>query len=125
MVQLASRYAKGGLSQTEELAEVEKVPAQFLAQILGDLRKAGLVESRRGRNGGHGLARPPEVITVRDVIAAIEGEVFLQHDARQEGASVHVVQGVWSKMNRILEEESKAATMQQLANLGQIPMFFI
>jgi Rrf2 family protein len=62
MAELARLHGTGELAQIEHLARTEAVPANFLAQILGKLRTAGLITSRRGNLGGYTLARPPEDI---------------------------------------------------------------
>jgi Rrf2 family protein len=72
MTELA--VAPDGVSvKAERLAELQGIPLQFLQNILQDLRRAGLVESHRGRDGGSALAKPAEQITVADVIRAIDG----------------------------------------------------
>jgi Rrf2 family protein len=57
----------------ELLAQAQNIPLKFLENILGELRHAGLVRSQRGTEGGYWLARPPEEITIADVIRAVEG----------------------------------------------------
>jgi Rrf2 family protein len=57
----------------EALAQAQDIPLKFLENILGELRHAGLVRSQRGTEGGYWLARPPEEITLADVIRAVEG----------------------------------------------------
>jgi Rrf2 family protein len=59
-----------------ELAEVERLPADYIEQILLRLRRAGLVESVRGARGGYYLAREPQEITVFDVMSASEHQTF-------------------------------------------------
>src|SRR3712207_6541965 len=59
--------------KAERLAEAQGIPQRFLNNILQDLRRAGLVESHRGPEGGHLLARPAGEITVADVIRAADG----------------------------------------------------
>lgn len=56
-----------------QIAQQARVPEKFLEAILLDLRHAGFVRSRRGPDGGHGLARAPEAIGLGDVIRAIDG----------------------------------------------------
>lgn len=125
MVQLALRHDQSILSRMDELAEAEAIPNQFLAQILSELRKAGLIESRRGKKGGYVLGRPPATITLYDIIVAIEGGEFLQHDATQKGSSAYVVRNVWITINDMLKRETQKKTLQQLADKTQTPMFFI
>ena len=78
---IALHLAKRGRTGTEpvaarELAELERLPADYVEQILLRLRKAGLVESIRGARGGYYLAREPDSITVRDVMTASEHQTF-------------------------------------------------
>jgi Rrf2 family protein len=65
----------GGPVKAEAVARAQDIPHKFLEGILGDLRKAGLVTSRRGGNGGYRLARPATAITVADVIRAVDGPI--------------------------------------------------
>ncbi len=59
-----------------ELADFERLPADYVEQILLRLRRAGLVESVRGAKGGYYLARDPSTISVRDVMTASEHQTF-------------------------------------------------
>lgn len=59
-----------------ELAGQERLPADYVEQILLKLRRAGIVRSARGARGGYTLARPPETVSVRDVIEAAEHRTF-------------------------------------------------
>ncbi|MFT4180066.1 MAG: Rrf2 family transcriptional regulator [Thermomonas sp.] len=63
----------GAWLQAHAIAERASVPGKFLEAILVDLRRAGLVVSRRGAQGGHALARPAEAMMVGDLIRAIDG----------------------------------------------------
>src|ERR1041385_849514 len=74
---LARRGRSGsGATAARELAEVERLPGDYVEQILLRLRRAGLVESVRGAHGGYYLAREPDAISVRDVMAASEHQTF-------------------------------------------------
>src|SRR5271155_5028065 len=70
---LLALTANGMPLTAESLAAEQGLPPRFLGAILADLRRAGLVASQRGADGGYRLARPPEHITVADVIRALEG----------------------------------------------------
>src|SRR5439155_22450303 len=63
----------GDLLTAEHMAQAQAIPVNFLENILRDLRRAGIVESRRGQQGGYVLARPAEEISLADVIRAVEG----------------------------------------------------
>jgi Rrf2 family iron-sulfur cluster assembly transcriptional regulator len=65
--------ARGGAARAEEIAQSEEIPLPILSKVLQDLARKGLLESRRGPGGGFRLSRRPELITLRDVVAAIDG----------------------------------------------------
>ncbi|HYE50184.1 MAG TPA: Rrf2 family transcriptional regulator [Azospirillaceae bacterium] len=65
----------GGAIQIAEIAAAENIPAKFLEAILLELRKAGLLESVRGRNGGYRLARPPEALSIGDIVRVVDGSL--------------------------------------------------
>jgi len=79
MVELAT-IDEGVLLKTDELAQAQGIPPQFLVDILSDLRTDRLVKSRRGRDGGYELARPAADISIADVLRAIDGPLASVHD---------------------------------------------
>ncbi len=83
LAQLAKSYDGKTLSRLDELAQREAVSANFLVQILNDLRRAGIIESRRGAHGGYILSRPAEKITLRQIVDAV-GPSLLQITALVE-----------------------------------------
>jgi Rrf2 family protein len=74
MLYLAKQPA-GKTSNTSDIARVERIPPSFLAKVINQLAKAGLVTSRRGPQGGLELGREPAAITLRAIVEAIEGEI--------------------------------------------------
>jgi Rrf2 family protein len=68
-------YCDRGLVTIHEMAERIDAPVKFLEQILLDLKKGNFVESRRGKIGGFLLSRPPEEISVGDVVRFIDGPI--------------------------------------------------
>ena len=69
----------------ETLADAQDIPLQFLEHILLELKHARLVRAKRGARGGYWLARPPDDITLADVIRAVEGPLAnIQDDAPEE-----------------------------------------
>ena len=65
--------AGDGPVSAEHLAEAQQIPVNFLENILLDLRRAGIVDSRRGAAGGYLLAKPADEIVIADVVRAVEG----------------------------------------------------
>jgi Rrf2 family protein len=89
MVQLARRPGDEPVSLTE-IAELDGLPVAYLEHLVARLRKAGLVESRRGARGGYLLARPAPDITMAEVVGALEGSIA-PIECITEGADGHLV----------------------------------
>ncbi|HEX8916629.1 MAG TPA: Rrf2 family transcriptional regulator [Humisphaera sp.] len=70
MIHLA--YQQNQPVTTKQIAVVTKVPEGYLAKVIQALNKAGLVHSQRGLHGGSVLARPPEQITIYDIVAVVD-----------------------------------------------------
>src|SRR2546422_4496164 len=66
-------HREGGLTPIQEIARRQAIPQRYLEQVLLALKRAGLLTSKRGSAGGYHLTRPPEDITVGDVLRAVEG----------------------------------------------------
>jgi Rrf2 family transcriptional regulator, cysteine metabolism repressor len=77
MVELARRAGEDGGCPVPlaEIAAHDGLPLAYLEHLVARLRKAGLVDSRRGSRGGYLLARPPQEITMAEVVAALEGAI--------------------------------------------------
>lgn len=104
-----------------ELAEMERLPSDYVEQILLRLRRAGLVESVRGARGGYYLAREPETITVRDVMTASEHQTFeincSSHPVDAERcnpASACSIRPVWHALQRRVDELLSGITLADL-----------
>lgn len=74
VLELAVRQGDGPV-KAEAIAVAQDIPHKFLEGILGDLRRGGVVDSRRGGNGGYRLARDAAKITVADVIRTVDGPI--------------------------------------------------
>jgi Rrf2 family protein len=106
-----ARRAGSGPVAARDMAEKEKLPADYVEQILLRLRRAGLVESVRGARGGYLLARSPEEMTVRDVLDASEHGTFEVNcdchrvaDARCNLDVGCSVRPVWQLLQRRIDE---------------------
>lgn len=124
MAELARLEGSGGLAQIDHLARTEAVPANFLAQILGKLRTHGLITSRRGNLGGYRLARPPEEISLYDIMMATEGEC-LGLSGNFSGQSGRRLKQVWSEVRAALIEKVKTYTLDKLATKSPAEMYYI
>lgn len=72
MTELARAYGQGPLSLTE-IASREGMPLPYLEQVIGPLRKAGLVEGTRGAHGGYRLTRAPDEIRIGEIVRVLDG----------------------------------------------------
>lgn len=75
MVALAREHGGAPVS-AERLASSDNIPVDYVSQLLVKLRRAGLVESRRGSAGGYALSKPPREVTLGQIVRAVEGQVF-------------------------------------------------
>jgi Rrf2 family cysteine metabolism transcriptional repressor len=75
MTELARSYREDRLLSISEIARNEDLPLAYLEQLVGELRRGGLVEGTRGVHGGYRLSRAPESVTVGEVYRILEGEV--------------------------------------------------
>lgn len=96
-----------------EIARRRDIPVQFLEGLFATLRRAGILQSQRGVKGGYSFARPPDQITVLEVVELLEGE--LGADAHTSGPiwveAVHAVRGVLAgaTIAEVAEREAQAA----------------
>jgi Rrf2 family protein len=124
LAQLARHYGEQRLAHIEELARIEAVPPNYLVQILSELRSGGLIKSRRGKQGGYVLARPPEKITLYDVVKLIEGDP-LELGGNTDGQSGKRVHQVWGEVRASLEAKYRSYTLDMLVPRGTGEMYYI
>ena len=111
-------------STAEALATGQGLPAKFLGAILNDLRRAGIVASHRGSEGGYRLARPAAEISVADVMRALDGPLAEVRGLRPEmavydGAASHL-QDVWVAVRASLRAVLEQVSLQDVVT-GKLP----
>jgi Rrf2 family protein len=113
-----------GLVTAEHLAEAQQIPVNFLENILLDLRRAGIVESRRGAAGGYLLAKPAKEIVIADVVRAVEGPLAsvrgLSPDALEYAGSAAALKDVWVALRSAVRSVLEHVTLADVAN-GKLP----
>jgi Rrf2 family protein len=123
-VELAAAAPAGQPVKGERLATSQTIPLRFLENILLQLRHAGIVESRRGADGGYKLARPPEEITLADVIRAIDGPLAGVSGRRPETldfkGSSEPLRDVWIAVRASLRSVLEGVTLADIA-AGELP----
>lgn len=108
----------------DRIAAAQGIPMKFLENILSELRRSGLVASRRGTDGGYWLARPASKITVADIIRAIEGPLANVQGVRPEeleftGSAVPL-QRMWVCVRASLRSVLEHVTLADLV-AGALP----
>ncbi len=104
------------------IADEEKLPVDYIEQLLSKLRRKGLVKSLRGVKGGYILARDPSKITVKDVLEAVEGEAFEMICERfrnlkkkcKSASTDCVLRVVWMGLKKRIDEYLEAETIGSL-----------
>lgn len=123
---LTAAYARdpAALTKTEAIAAEQQIPGKFLEGILGQLRQHSLVVSQRGAEGGFRLARPPQQITVADVVRALDGPLAAvrglpPEQAQYDGASQHLGE-VWIATRAAVRTVMESVTLADIAS-GELP----
>jgi Rrf2 family protein len=110
--------------KAEHIADAQSIPLNFLENILAELRRAGIVESRRGAAGGYLLARPPEDISLADVICAVEGPLAnvrgVSPDLLEYEGSSERLRDVWVALRSSVRGVLEHVTLADVAK-GELP----
>lgn len=101
------------------LAEGRGLPVPVVSKVLKLLLRGGLLVSYRGAKGGYGLARPPERISLADVVAALEGPIALTHcaDLGPSGCQYHsgcVVSSNWNRINQVVHKALAGISLKDM-----------
>src|SRR5436853_3421664 len=108
----------------DRISTAQDIPTKFLENILSELRRSGLVGSRRGTDGGYWLARPPGQITIADIIRAVEGPLANVQGVRPEAleftGSAEPLQRMWVCVRASLRSVLEHVTLADLA-AGTLP----
>jgi Rrf2 family protein len=108
----------------DRISTAQDIPTKFLENILSELRRAGLVGSRRGTDGGYWLARPAGQITIADIIRAVEGPLANVQGVRPEAleftGSAEPLQRMWVCVRASLRSVLEHVTLADLA-AGTLP----
>jgi Rrf2 family protein len=115
---------EGGPVKAEEIARAQDIPLKFLLGILNDLKRGYLVRSQRGADGGYSLMRPPDEITLADVIRVIDGPLANVHDTSLSeityAGPARRLRDVWMAVRASLRSVLETTTLADLAG-GSLP----
>jgi Rrf2 family transcriptional regulator, cysteine metabolism repressor len=126
MYDLALHYGTGYVP-LKSIAERQNLSETYLEQIIAPLRKAGLVRSSRGSQGGYALAREPQVVTVGDIIRVLEGPiapvdcVIGENGAEFCGKTeVCITRDIWLKLKHSIEGVLDSITLADLCTTDSL-----
>ena len=126
LIKLGEHAAARGPLALHQIASEEKIPVKYLESIFTQLRRAGIVQSVRGAEGGYLLARDPEAITILEILNAVEGPVLtvdcLQFPDRCPQNSCCRTRTVWDELQDDLEDFFGRRTLASMSvATGQKP----
>src|ERR671929_1934192 len=121
MTELARSYREDRLLSIAEIARSEALPLAYLEQLVGELRRAGLVEGTRGLHGGYRLSRAPNAITVGEIYRVLEGPIAPVECTTEEylPGSCALEQGclsrpVWARVQEAISQVLDSTTLADL-----------
>jgi Rrf2 family protein len=122
LLSLAAREPE--LVKVDQIVSEQGLPRKFVEAILGELRRAALVRSRRGADGGYALARPASEITLGAVIRAVDGPLaeirgLRAHETTYSGVAEHLPE-VWVAVRAALRRVLDETTLAQVLS-GKLP----
>jgi Rrf2 family protein len=122
-LELAASEGEGPVKR-EALADAQSIPINFLENILLDLKRAGVVQSQRGQEGGYWLIRPASEVSVADIIRAVDGPLVNVRGARPEdveytGNAEHL-RDVWLAARASLRTVLETTSLADLVK-GRLP----
>ncbi len=127
-------YCQNGQVALHQIAARQNLSIKYLEQDFATLRKAGLVRSVKGAQGGYVLARPAEQIRVGEIVQILEGDLSLVDLVDGAGQQTPIRQflhaTIWQPLSERIEKRLNALTLADLAaqhqmDSGQDPMYYI
>lgn len=130
-----SLQQKSSPCSTKMIASRQNIPAPYLEKLLIEMRRAGLVKSIRGKDGGYQLAREPVKISLGEILEAVGEtiEPLPHHSAKEQVAEDWVTFSVWHRLSQKLKQALYSITLADLyydarswqASLGELPSFVV
>lgn len=124
LAQLSRSFGSNRYSRIEDLAACEEIPANYLVQILNDLRHGGLINSKRGKQGGYSLAKHPSEVSLYDVVTVMDGEL-LGVNLGDTGYSGGRVRQIWMEVVESLAEKTREYSLESFLPEESEDMYYI
>jgi len=113
LAQIGRIYGSGQLAHIEDISNSEKIPRNYLIQILNRLNKGGILVSKRGKLGGYSLAKRPAEITLLDIAKIVDREL-VQTQNHLDGESGVQVAEIWNAISTRFHNALQATTVADL-----------
>ena len=117
MLDLAQHYGESPV-QIGEIARRQDISVKYLEQLIIPLKKANYIKSVRGPKGGHVLAKPPEEITVGEIVELLEGGINLadciENPDTCERSETCLTRGIWETATKAMSHELNSITLSDI-----------
>ena len=123
MVLARASEAETGPMKGEQIGLDQQIPVKYLENILSELRQGGLVRSQRGAEGGYWLAKPPDAVSIADIIRAVEGPLATVRGERAEQLDYgddRALQDMWIAVRASLRAVLEKVTLADVVS-GKLP----
>ncbi len=125
MIELAVNY-KGDPVKLKDIAHKQEISIKYLEQLMNPLRVNGLVSTQKGSRGGYSLVRPPEKITLYDIVKCVEGSLAptecVENPDVCDRVEKCVTRNAWISLHEVIVVEMKSKTLSELAEEQKIIM---
>jgi len=122
MQDLAQHYDDGPV-RIGEIAKRQDISVKYLEQLIIPLKQDNFIKSVRGPRGGHMLARPPEEITVGQIVGTLEGGTSLtgciENPDECERSSGCITRGIWANASKAMYDKLNSITLSRLLEMGE------
>ncbi len=119
MLELALNYGKGHML-LKDIAKKQDISVGYLEQIMPSLKAAGFIISSRGAHGGYILARPPEEITLSEIVTSLEGSISLVECINSpevcDRTDFCVTRDLWDEVSENIDSTLRSKNLQDLVN---------
>jgi Rrf2 family protein len=121
MLDLAQHYDEGPV-QIRNVSKRENISVKYLEQLIIPLKKANFIKSVRGPKGGHMLAKPPEAITIGEIVRVLEGGINLSSCIENpevcDRTSDCLTRGLWEETTKAMYKKLNSVTLSKMINEG-------
>lgn len=119
MLDLAQHYDEGPV-QIGDVAKREDISVKYLEQLIIPLKKANFIKSVRGPKGGHMLSKPPEEISVGEIVRILEGGINLssciENPEMCDRTSICLTRGIWEETTKAMCNKLNSVTLAKMIN---------